>query len=67
MVQPSAHSGESGQTVRLRFYLAPVSGVNYTFLILLLTIHVGHFLGLAQHLKRLVHESLQLIELSAVR
>src|ERR1039458_6893009 len=34
---------------------------------LLPTIHVGHSPGLAQHLKRLVHEFLQLLELSAVR
>ena len=34
---------------------------------LLLTIHVGHFLGLAQHLERLVHEFFQLIDLSGVR
>ncbi len=40
--------------------------IKKSFLVLLLTIHVGHFLGLTQHLNRYAHEFLQLVELSAV-
>ena len=57
---PCSKSGTGGKQNDPSFTKKP-------FLDLLLRMHLGHFLSLAQHLKGLVNEFLQLVELAGVR
>jgi hypothetical protein len=69
-LMPLILSALARKPIRAESTTAGSSGYTFikkSFLVLLLPIRLGHFLGLAQRLERLVHEFLQLDELSGVR